>query len=224
MEDGERNFFTDVAKNYDKLSKSLTGGLDNIWRRRAVELASGLKEAQILDVATGTGNVAVLLAKKYPNYKITAIDFNKEMLEIAKKKSRDLKNLKYLNGDAQSLKLKSNSYDIVMLAFALGTFDDLPKAISEMKRVLKPGGKMILLDINRSRSKLFTSLLSAYQMFSLNPTFTGDIRREINMFIHSKKLDVDKKMLIQLLEHSDLREITSRDMSFRTVFIVTCVK
>lgn len=224
MKDGERNFFTDVASNYDKLSKSLTAGLDNIWRRRAVELASGMEKADVLDVATGTGSVAILLAKKYKNYRIVGIDFNKEMLDIARKKSKELRNVKYANGDVESLKIKNNSFDVVMLAFALGTFEDLPKAISEMKRVLRPGGKLILLDINKSRNKLFNSFLNAYQTFSLTPTFNVEMRREINMFIHSKKLDVDKEMLIHLLEQNDLREIKCRDMSFKTVFIISCVK
>ncbi|MDE1846115.1 MAG: ubiquinone/menaquinone biosynthesis methyltransferase [Candidatus Micrarchaeota archaeon] len=222
--EGEQNFFTDVAKNYDKLSKSLTAGLDNIWRRRAVEMAAGYEKASVLDIATGTGNVALLLAKKYKDYRIVGIDFNKEMLEIAREKSKGLRNVRYVNGDVESLKMKSNSFDVVMLAFALGTFEDLPKALSEMKRVLKPGGKLILLDINKSRSKLFNSFLNAYQMFSLTPTFSGEIRREINMFIHSKKLDIDKQMLLHLLEQSGLKEIKCRDMSFRTVFIISCVK
>ncbi|MDE1856332.1 MAG: class I SAM-dependent methyltransferase [Candidatus Micrarchaeota archaeon] len=224
MEDGERNFFTDVANNYDKLSKSLTAGLDNIWRRQAVELANGMERAKVLDVATGTGNIAVMMAKRNRNYSVVGIDTNDDMLTIARAKSRGLKNVKYLHGDVESLKLKANSFDVVVSAFSLGVFEDLPRAIGEMHRVLKPGGKLILLDINKGRNKLFMSLLGAYQMFSLTPTFTGDIRREVEAYIHNKRIKIDERMLKEVLEERGFREVSSKELSFKAVFIVTCVK
>ncbi|MGI0141466.1 MAG: class I SAM-dependent methyltransferase [Candidatus Micrarchaeales archaeon] len=224
MEDGERNFFTDVAQNYDKLSRSLTAGLDNLWRRQAIEFADGLAGAKILDVGTGTGNIAVMIAKRNKDYSVTGIDSNAEMLGIAKMKSKGLKNIKYLHGDVESLKLKSNSFDVVVSAFSLGVFEDLPKAIEEMHRVLKPGGKLILLDINKGRNKFFTSLLGAYQLFSLTPAFSGDMRREISTYIHSKRIKIDKEMLNDVLAQKGFREINAWDHSFRTVFIITCVK
>ncbi|MDE1850595.1 MAG: class I SAM-dependent methyltransferase [Candidatus Micrarchaeota archaeon] len=224
MDNGERNFFTDVAQNYDKLSKSLTAGLDNLWRRQAVDLAGGIRGARVLDVGTGTGNIAIMLARRYPDYKITGIDYNKEMLAIAMKKSRGLRNVKYVNGDVESLAMKGNSFDIVISAFSLGIFDDLPRAIEEMRRVLKPGGRLILLDISKGRNRLFTAFLGVYQLFSLAPTFSGDIRREVNMYIHNKKIKIDKRMLIEILAEKGFKDISARDLSFKTVFTIMCVK
>ena len=224
MEQGERDFFTKVAQNYDRLSGKLSAGLDNIWRRRAVELASGLKSAKVLDVATGTGNIAIMLARKYNGYKITALDTNREMLAVAEEKSRGLKNVKYVHGSAESLGFAKSSFDVVITSFSLGAFDDLTKSLDEMKRVLRPGGRLIILDINKSHGKLFGELLGLYQMFSVAPTLNSDIRGELERYIHSKRLQIDKKMLISMLENTGFREINAVDLSFNTVFVISCRK
>ena len=224
LDGGERDLFTKFARNYDKLSAKLSAGLDNIWRGSAVDLAGGHEKARVLDIATGTGAVAIMLAKKYKNYSVIGIDLNREMLDIARKKSRTLRNVKYIEGNVEELKFKKNSFDIVISAFALGNFEDLPKVIDEAKKVLKPGGRLILLDINKKHNKLLSSILNFYQQFTLTPAFNSEMRREINLYIHSKAAQVDKKMLMGILEDKGLKEIEAKDLSFKAVFIVRCKK
>ncbi|MDE1846941.1 MAG: class I SAM-dependent methyltransferase [Candidatus Micrarchaeota archaeon] len=224
MEGAERGFFSDVAQNYDKLSRALTAGLDNFWRRRAVDLVGGLGKARVLDVATGTGNIAIMIAKRYQEYGVTGIDLNSQMLSIAKKKAKGISNLRFVNGDIESIRMKSGSFDIVISSFALSAFEDLPKAIASMYRVLRPGGTLILLDVNKRRNKIFTSLLGAYQMLSVAPTFSGELRREVNMYIHSKRFKIDRQELTRILEEAGFKLVEARDLSFRTVFIIKCSK
>lgn len=224
MEGAESDAFSRVAEHYDRLSKALTAGLDNYWRARAVDEADGLKKAKVLDVATGTGAIAIMLAKKHKNYSITGLDFNKEMLEIAVEKSREFKNVRYITGDAEDIQLKPNSFDIVISGFSLGAFNDISKALDEMQRVMKPGGKLILLDVNKLRSRVFSRALRVYRLFSVTPVFNSEIRKDVSSYVHSKAVEADKKNVIAMLESKGFRDVKSKDLSMKTVFIITGFK
>jgi len=223
-ERGERDIFSDVAQRYDRVSRALTAGLDNVWRTRAVEEASGYRRAKVLDIATGTGTVAIMLARRYDNYDITGIDVNREMLSVARKKSERLGNINYLEGDVESLKLPTNSYDIVIAAFALGEFEDLDRALEQMHRVLKRNGKLILLDINKSRSHTLSWLMHFYRFFSLNLALDSRMRREVESYVNSSAAEADKELVLQLLKLRGFRNLKSKELSFRAVFVITANK
>ena len=170
-----RQIFSTVAPYVDLLSSGFSFGFDHVWRSRAVSL-SGIREGeQVLDVCTGTGELALLLSRKVgPAGSVTGADFCEEMLSRARKKTgRRHRNLSYIMSDAKQLPFPDNTFDAVTVAFGMRNIPDTLLALLEIKRVLKPGGKFICLELTRPRVKWFRSLYEWY-VFKVMP-FIGEI-------------------------------------------------
>ena len=136
--------FSNIYKLYDLINKILTLGFDTKWRKRAVDLIVGKK---ILDLGSGTGAAFNLLK----DFEVTAIDPDENMLKL-----NDFKNK--LVGKAESLPFQDNTFDSVVCTFVWRNLDDTHKALTEIRRVLKPGGKFILLDMTRPKNKFLSYL------------------------------------------------------------------
>jgi len=163
-------FFSRIAPKYDKLIEMLSIGLDKEIIKEAVkETEMGKGRKSILDVATGTGRIAYAIAKSHSNYKVVGIDINNDMLSEAIKKSKGLANLSYMLGNVELLDFGNNSFDAVVSAFSLSVFDNLDNAISEMHRVLKPGGKLILLDMLKPKDSVLRKLIQLYYSVNVIP-------------------------------------------------------
>lgn len=143
--------FDTIAKSYDLLNRVMTLGLDRRWRRRAVQelTPQGRRQSPIpnsqfsvLDVACGTGDMVVALAKR--GCTVTGIDLSKEMLDVARHKTTSAT---FLLGDAEALPFPDGSFDAVTCAFGVRNFVHLELGLSEMLRVLKPGGRLLVLEL-----------------------------------------------------------------------------
>ena len=149
-----RDTFTSVAPRYDLANHLLSGGIDFLWRRKLVKQARQGAHDQILDLATGSGDVA--LALRYGlsgKIKITGVDFCEPMLERARCK-RDQQNLEkelnqFLLGDCLDLEFPDESFDLITIAFGLRNLADRKLGLSEMLRVLKPGGRLMVLEFSQ---------------------------------------------------------------------------
>jgi len=159
--------FDDISGRYDFLNHFLSMGIDVLWRKKLVSMLRERGPKNILDVATGTGDLAIALAGINPA-KVVGIDLSEKMIDIAREKirSKGLDQMISLKvGDARELPFPDSSFDAVTVAFGVRNFEDLRAGLSEMNRILKPGGCMMVLEFSHPTSapvKLLYRLYSRY--------------------------------------------------------------
>ncbi len=145
-----REMFERVARRYDLANHILSGGLDFWWRARASEIVRQWQPRRLLDLATGSGDLALTIQRKLPECEITGADFSPEMLAVAQRKGLQ----KTVVADALHLPLADGSFDVVTVAFGLRNMADWSAALREMGRVLRPGGHLLVLDFSLPRGAL----------------------------------------------------------------------
>ncbi|RYD78569.1 MAG: bifunctional demethylmenaquinone methyltransferase/2-methoxy-6-polyprenyl-1,4-benzoquinol methylase UbiE [Sphingobacteriales bacterium] len=156
--------FDDIAYRYDFLNRTLSGGLDISWRKKALNYLKDLQPKYMLDVATGTADVAIMASRLLKPDAIKGIDISEGMLEIGRKKvaAQGLKDtIELLKGDSETISFQSNSFDAVTVAFGVRNFQNLEKGLSEILRVLKPGGRLVVLEFSQPKwlfAKIFYNL------------------------------------------------------------------
>lgn len=143
--------FDRISPKYDKLNHLLSLNIDKVWRRKTAKLIAKRRPQTILDLATGTADLAIALAKHNPQAHIIGIDFSEKMLEIGKAKieKHNYENqIELLWGDASALPFEDNSIDIVTVAFGVRNFEDRNKSLTEIYRVLKSTGQAFILEFS----------------------------------------------------------------------------
>ncbi|MFA8450475.1 MAG: bifunctional demethylmenaquinone methyltransferase/2-methoxy-6-polyprenyl-1,4-benzoquinol methylase UbiE [Bacteroidales bacterium] len=161
--------FDNIAWKYDFLNHLLTVGIDKLWRKKVRNIVKQYNHKNILDIATGTGDLAIELAKNNPD-KIIGVDISKGMLDIGKKKVGKMKlsnTIKLEIGDSENLQFNDNEFDIVMSGFGVRNFENLDKGLSEMHRVLKPQGKLVILEFSKPHIFPVKQIFQIYFKFIL---------------------------------------------------------
>lgn len=170
-----QNIFSSIAHNYDRLNTLLSLNVDQLWRKKAIKLGDIQKNHQVLDLCCGTGKMIELECKAVgPTTRVVGLDFNKEMLQVGYKKLRQSLNkdrFRLIQGNAMALPFENNTFDCVTIAFGLRNVPDKRKALSEMYRVLKPGGKVICLELSKAEVPVLRTLYYLY--FNLVLPFIG---------------------------------------------------
>lgn len=164
-----KSMFNDIAHKYDFLNHFLSMGIDIQWRKKVRKLLSKHQPKRILDVATGTGDLAIELTKLHPD-NIVGIDIAVEMLEIGKEKvkNKGLDNIIDLQeGDAENLKFKDSSFDAVTVSFGVRNFETLQKGLVEINRVLVPDGIFAVLEFSKPKAFPFKQLYNFYFRYIL---------------------------------------------------------
>ena len=165
--DSVQKMFDDISPKYDFLNHFLSFGADFTWRKKLVSMLSGTHPRRILDVATGTGDVAIALTRLNPE-QITGIDISDKMLDIARKKVTEKglqKIISFKQSDAERIPFSDGSFDAVTVAFGVRNFENLSKGLSEIKRVLRPGGTMMILEFSRPTGNPFKQFYHFYSRF-----------------------------------------------------------
>lgn len=161
--------FAQISPTYDRLNHLFSGALDHHWRRvTARELTRGLSPcARILDVATGTGDLARALERRAPDANIIGLDFTRPMLDLAARKFED-RGMAWIEGDGLTLPVASESVDACSIAFGLRNMADKAAALREMRRVTRPGGRVAILEFSQPRNPIMQWLYDLYS-FTIMP-------------------------------------------------------
>jgi demethylmenaquinone methyltransferase/2-methoxy-6-polyprenyl-1,4-benzoquinol methylase len=157
---GGGEMFDTIARRYDRMNRLISLGLDQRWRRRAVA-ALALRPGQTaLDLATGTGDVARMIARAHPEALVIATDPSLGMLDVAREKARPFgERVRIAVGDAQAIDLPDAAVDAVSMAFGIRNVEDRPRALREMARVTRPGGRIAILELSDPRRGPLAALL-----------------------------------------------------------------
>ena len=159
------DMFNSIAGKYDTMNRFLSARTDIGWRRKAIRLLKKDNPQHILDVATGTADMAIIACQILKPQLITGIDISEGMLELGRKKieKEGLVNIIHLQqGDSETINFAENTFDAVMVAFGVRNFENLENGLAEMWRVLKPGGRLIVLEFSKPRRKAVKSLYNLY--------------------------------------------------------------
>ncbi|RYF87652.1 MAG: bifunctional demethylmenaquinone methyltransferase/2-methoxy-6-polyprenyl-1,4-benzoquinol methylase UbiE [Chitinophagaceae bacterium] len=157
--------FDQIAFRYDLVNRFLSMGIDISWRKKALKELALLKPQQILDIATGTGDMAIMTYKALKPQKITGIDISEGMLEIGRKKVAKLllnNHIELHKGDSEAIKADPDTFDAITVAFGVRNFENLEKGLGEMYRVLRPGGKLVVLEFSKPKKVVFKGLYTMY--------------------------------------------------------------
>ena len=141
--------FDTISTNYDGLNKVISFGTDKKWRKRVLKLVISEKPKTILDIATGTGDLAIQFAKKTNAEEIIGLDLSEGMLDVAQKKIKNTpleKKVLFVKGDSENLHFEANYFDVITVSFGIRNFENLEKGLSEIYRVLKPSGLFVILE------------------------------------------------------------------------------
>lgn len=147
------HMFNSISPQYDFLNHLLSLGIDIHWRKKAIKMLRQNPPATILDIATGTGDFALEAMKLNPK-KIIGLDISDGMLDVGRAKIRSrgwAQTIDMVNGDSENLPFAENNFDAVIVAFGVRNFENLEKGLSEMRRVLKPGGRVVILEFSKPR-------------------------------------------------------------------------
>jgi demethylmenaquinone methyltransferase / 2-methoxy-6-polyprenyl-1,4-benzoquinol methylase len=156
--------FNSIAPRYDLLNRLLSLGIDKGWRKKAINEISDIHPKYILDVATGTADLAIEALSLIPQ-KITGVDISAQMLEVGKTKVQKLQQeaiIELVKGDSEQLQFDDNTFDAITVAFGVRNFGNLQKGLEEMYRVLKPGGKIAVLEFSTPKQFPFKQLYQLY--------------------------------------------------------------
>ncbi|MBN2119342.1 MAG: ubiquinone/menaquinone biosynthesis methyltransferase [Anaerolineales bacterium] len=150
-----QNMFTRIAKHYDLMNRLMTGGQDVQWRRKVIQLTRLSHNARLLDVGSGTGDLAREAAAQFPGANVIAADFTLEMMRVGQKNGA----LNFVSADALCLPFQDSFFDAIVSGFFMRNAIDLQKALQEQYRVLKKGGRIVILDTTRLKRNILSPFI-----------------------------------------------------------------
>lgn len=215
-----RNMFDRIAPRYDLLNRLVSLGLDQSWRRLALDLVAVGPGDLVLDLACGTGDLCEQVQRR--GARVLGADFAREMLRGAVDRGIDAE---FANADAEALPIANASIDVVTCGFALRNFVSLPRVFDEIARVLKPGGRMALIEVDRPGSSLVRGAHSLY--FDRFVPFLGGFlsdRAAYSYLPESTAYLPTPEELFAMLDKAGMQQVTKRSLLFGAAQILTGVK
>ncbi len=209
--DYNRKFFNQLAPKYDYLNGVITMGMQTRYKTQVIERSPLKNGDRILDICTGSGDMALLMAKMFPKSRIIGVDVAEKMLEIASRKAVGISNVEFKSADAMDLPYPDKVFDVTMMSYGLRNLTDFKKGIFEMQRVTKPGGAIIIVDLGKP-SGIFNKTIYKLYFETLMPFLGRHIfhRGEFNSFKYlpeSNKYFPDACALKDILTECGLKNV-----------------
>ncbi len=219
-----RAMFAAIARCYDLNNRLHSFGRDRVWRREAVREAAVRPGETVLDVACGTGDLTRLFARTHAK-RVVGLDFTPEMLQIAEeRRAREAKRgslaaarVEYVQGDAMDLPFEDESFNVVSIAFGLRNVADPAQALAEFRRVLKPRGRLVVLEFSEPRSRLLRSLhrLYTHRIMPVTATWISKDRTGAYRYLpRSVEAFLDRRKVVETLQEAGFTAVTQRPLTF----------
>lgn len=224
-----RQMFDSIAPAYDFMNRAMTLGIDIWWRWLAVKRLKPIRPANILDVATGTGDFAIQLNESLRPQHITGIDLSQGMLDEARRKivEKGLENtISFEQGDCMALPLDDGTFDAVTVAFGVRNFEHLQQGYQEMARVLKPGGMLCVLELSTPTNRLIRWFYDLYTLHII--PWVGSLKsgdKSAYRYLPQSIAAVPQgNDMLQLMRNAGLRETSFKRLTLGVCTIYTAVK
>jgi len=221
--------FDTISSNYDGLNRVISFGTDIKWRKRVLKKVLLKNPETILDIATGTGDLAISFAKSTNAKKIIGLDLSEGMLEVARKKIKNSpleEKVLFVKGDSEKLPFNDNFFDVITVAFGIRNFENLEKGLSEILRVLKPSGLFVILETSipektpfKQGYKLYTKMVLPVigKLFSKDKVAYRYLCESATVFPHGKALN-------NILQKIGFIGIANKPQTFGVATIYTATK
>ena len=208
-----QTMFSKIAPTYDQANHALSFNKDVQWRKDAVRqmLKDGFKPNRVLDLCAGTGDFSLALKEKVPEAQVILADFSKPMLQLAKQKGGGAKGLEFLGADALKLPFQDFSFDAVVCGFGVRNLDSLEAGLKEIARVLKPGGRAVILEFFKPTG-FFNRLAHAFYVGTIVPLRGGAVSGNKEAYDYLQKSAKNFSSLEEfkkLMEKSGFKDITT---------------
>ncbi|MBR2975672.1 MAG: bifunctional demethylmenaquinone methyltransferase/2-methoxy-6-polyprenyl-1,4-benzoquinol methylase UbiE [Alistipes sp.] len=222
--------FDNIAPTYDRLNHIMSLNIDRMWRRRVMRIVRRSKASKIMDIATGTGDLAIAMAKRMERAEILGIDLSEEMLAVARSKVKRLgleQRITLLKGDAESLTMVADgAMDVATVAFGVRNFENLEGGLAEIYRTLKAGGKLVVLEFSIPRNRLVRWVYAQYS-HRLIPRIGALISKDREAYTYLPE-SVDEfpspERFTDMLLGVGFKEVRRRSQSFGIAHIYEAVK
>ena len=206
--------FDNIAPTYDRLNHTLSLSVDRIWRRRVVRIVARLRPRRVLDMATGTGDLALMMARRIPGAHIKGVDLSEGMLDVARRK---------VAACGLEERVTLEAADVVTVAFGVRNFGDLGRGLAELARVLRPGGRIVILEFSTPTMPVFGRLYDWYSHRVL-PRIGGWLSRDRRAYDYLPR-SVDEfpqpAEFLEILAAAGFRNCRARSQSFGIAQIYT---
>lgn len=222
------DMFDRISGKYDFLNHFLSAGIDRSWRNKAISSIKAIKPKIILDIATGTGDMAIASLKLNPE-KVIGVDISEGMLAVGKKKIQEkgLSNQVRLDyGDSEQLSFADNTFDAITCAYGVRNFEHLENGLKEMFRVLKSGGKVAILEFSKPQKfpvKQFYAFYFRYVLPSLGRVVSKDARA-YTYLPESVAVFPEGKIFCEILKNCGFSKVVARPLTFGITTLYTAFK
>ncbi len=219
-----QSMFDSIAPAYDFMNRAMTFGFDRLWLRRLVDEVEKSKASDIADLATGTGDVALAIAGRLPSASVTGLDLSEGMLAQARRKP-GADRIRFIVGDCLATGLPDNSFDAITVAYGVRNFKDIASGYREMFRILRPGGKLAVLELSVPQSPVVKPFYRFYTrcLIPLAGRALSHDRRAYSYLPESIAAVPQGKNMTEIMHQAGFEEASARPMTFGvcTLYIAT---
>ena len=207
--------FSEVHKKYDLMNDIMSLGIHRTWKEKFIDWMNPQPETKLIDVASGTGDIAKLFINKTKKSgQITCVEPNAQMLSQGKKKLKKFDNIKWVNAPAEKIPIKDNTFDYYSISYGIRNVSDINTVLKEALRVLKPGGRFMCLEFSKIDNELLNYL---YKQYSKTIPFIGKLivgsDKPYKYLIESIEKFYDQKQLAQIMSENGFSNIEFRNVS-----------